>query len=360
MKVTDDVNKHRKEISTDAYTTDWRNIMGQYKDKSLIIAPDYQRYFRWSLDQQTQYIESILLGIPSPALFFAENEDGTVDVLDGLQRVSTLLKFFAEENFAEKSVENKNNEENQNILFAPTILLEGPIINSLEGFSAKTLPETLLRTIKQARITIILVKRESERVARIEVFRRLNRYGATLSDQEIRNAIARQYGSDFPNKLHELAKTDSIANALSLSDEAEKRMGVDELILRLLAFNYSKEPFKHGVTEYLDKFMTVCADGKFEFTTDMQKRVLDTFELINLAFPDYRAFRYLRSGFSTNLFDVITTGIYNNIDKLTPEIIKTRHAELLASDDIKSVSGAGSNTRKKVTGRLDLGKKWFS
>ena len=71
MKVVEDIGKHRNDIATDTYTVTWREILSQYKDGDLIIDPEYQRLFRWDLDQQTQYIESILLSIPSPPLFFS-------------------------------------------------------------------------------------------------------------------------------------------------------------------------------------------------------------------------------------------------------------------------------------------------
>ena len=100
MNVIEEVDQHRNDIATDTYTATWREILGQYKDGELTINPEYQRLFRWDLDQQTQYIESILLAIPSPPLFLARNDDGTSEVIDGLQRVSTVLKFFAAEHTA--------------------------------------------------------------------------------------------------------------------------------------------------------------------------------------------------------------------------------------------------------------------
>src|SRR3990167_6244815 len=103
MSVDDDIAKHRNDIATDTYTVTWKELLGQYKDQDLIIDPEYQRLFRWDLDQQTQYIESILLNIPSPPLFLAQNENGKFEVIDGLQRVSTILKFFSAELFEESA-----------------------------------------------------------------------------------------------------------------------------------------------------------------------------------------------------------------------------------------------------------------
>ncbi len=66
MSIIDDVAKHRKEMVTDTYTITWRELIGQYKDGDLIIDPEYQRLFRWDMDQQSQYIESILLKFNPP------------------------------------------------------------------------------------------------------------------------------------------------------------------------------------------------------------------------------------------------------------------------------------------------------
>src|ERR1700728_1819203 len=163
MSVVDDVAKQANEVSTDTYTVTWKELLGNYKDEELIIDPEYQRLFRWSLDQQTQYLESILLNIPSPPLFLAQNKNSKFEVIDGLQRVSTLLKFFAAEVFAndtEKAdqsldIDLDSNPDDNNIRI-PTTLVAGPIVQSLEGFNATTLPEALVRGIKHARISIIL------------------------------------------------------------------------------------------------------------------------------------------------------------------------------------------------------------
>ena len=75
MALLDEVEKHRSDIHTDSYTVTWRELLNQYRDGDLLINPDYQRLFRWDVDQQSQYIESLLLGIPTPPVFLAQNED---------------------------------------------------------------------------------------------------------------------------------------------------------------------------------------------------------------------------------------------------------------------------------------------
>ena len=240
------------------------------------------------------------------------------------------------------------------------MLVPGPIVPSLDGFSVATLPETLVRTIRYSRITIILLEKESSPRARYEVFRRLNKQGSILSDQEIRNCTARLLGKEFPSKLRALANTQTIRDALSLSDEQERRMGIEETLLRLLALNFGEKKLKHQIREYLDDFMAHAAEGKFKLTQEIEQRIEKAFVLIQEAFPDGSTFRLRNQGFSTNLFDVVGTGVFHNVDTLTTVELRNKHAALIESEELKALIGAGSNTRKKLQGRIELGKRWFS
>ncbi len=360
MKIIEEVESHRKEIFTDTYTVTWRELIGQYKDGDLIIDPEYQRLFRWDIDQQTQYIESILLNIPSPPIFLARNNDGRFEVIDGLQRISTMLKFFAEDIFGKQPATlDEVQELEQNNIRTPTRLAAAPFLRSLEDFTAATLPETLIRTVKYARITIILLEKESSRETRYEVFRRLNKLGSPLSDQEIRNCTARLLGKEFPAQLRALANVQVIRSALTLNEDSERSMGVEEVLLRMLALSYSEKPLKHQIREYLDDFMAFAAAGKFRLTEDIQQRIESTFTLIHDALPNGSAFRFPNQGFSTNLYDVVATGVFQNAEHLNATSLRDKHNALMNSPELREVTGAGSNTRRKLQGRIDLGRSWF-
>ena len=234
-----------------------------------------------------------------------------------------------------------------------------PFLSSLEDFTAATLPETLVRTIRYGRITVILLEKESSVEARYEVFRRLNKLGSPLSDQEIRNCTSRLLGKEFPAQLRELAKQQIIRDSLSLSEESERSMGIEEVLLRLIAMYYSGKPLRHQIREYLDEFMAYAAQGKFKLTPDIEERIDRTFALIQQALPNGTAFRFPRLGFSTNLYDVVAIGVFHNIDRINEATFRERSASLMVSTDLRDVTGAGSNTRKKLQGRIALGKTWF-
>ena len=94
MTLLEEVNLKSKEIHTDGYPMSIGEIASLHKDKKLDIHPEFQRIFRWNLLQKSKLIESILLGIPIPSIFVSQRNDGVWDVVDGLQRLSTIFEFM--------------------------------------------------------------------------------------------------------------------------------------------------------------------------------------------------------------------------------------------------------------------------
>ena len=88
------IDERSREINTDNYPMSIGELASMYRDKEIEIHPEFQRFYRWTHTQKTRLIESILLGIPVPPIFVAQREDGVWDVVDGLQRLSTILEFM--------------------------------------------------------------------------------------------------------------------------------------------------------------------------------------------------------------------------------------------------------------------------
>jgi uncharacterized protein with ParB-like and HNH nuclease domain len=87
------LNKKRNEIKTDHYSMSVGEIINLYKEKDIILDPAFQRLFRWSDETKSKFIESVLLGIPIPEIFVAQQKNGKWSIVDGLQRVSTMLQL---------------------------------------------------------------------------------------------------------------------------------------------------------------------------------------------------------------------------------------------------------------------------
>jgi hypothetical protein len=89
-----EIDRERNNIRTDKLDISYGELASLYESEELVVAPEYQRLFRWSTDQKANFIESLLLGFPVPAIFVAETEIGIWELVDGLQRLSTVFEFF--------------------------------------------------------------------------------------------------------------------------------------------------------------------------------------------------------------------------------------------------------------------------
>ena len=94
MSLPAEIETAKRYVKTDAYQMSIGEVINLYKDGELIIDPIFQRLFRWEPYQKARLIESILLGIPLPPIFVYERPDGTWELVDGLQRLSTILEFY--------------------------------------------------------------------------------------------------------------------------------------------------------------------------------------------------------------------------------------------------------------------------
>lgn len=97
--LTDQLDREKRAVSFDMYDMTVRQLVDMVGGNEIEIAPDYQRHFIWDSDRESELVESIYLGIPVPSLYMAANSDGTWEVVDGVQRLSTLTHFCGAPNF---------------------------------------------------------------------------------------------------------------------------------------------------------------------------------------------------------------------------------------------------------------------
>ncbi|KRB08420.1 hypothetical protein ASD87_21455 [Achromobacter sp. Root170] len=153
---------------------------------------------------------------------------------------------------------------------------------------------------------------------------------------------------------------------MSLSVNDKKEMRGQENVLRLLAFSLTS-PSTNRIDAFLDRFMYSAAVGDVVVDEKVKRRVVDTFDLIYAAYPKGEAFRFFKNGkfsgaFSSNLFDIIGCGVYKNISTLKKGGVQNLQKRIVAmhkSPLMEEFVGAGSNTRRKMLGRVALGAKWF-
>lgn len=231
----------RKELQSDDFKMSIGELASLYSEGDLILNPDFQRFFRWNERQKSLLIESIFLQIPLPPIFIYERKDGKWEVIDGLQRLSSIFQFM-------------NHLNNQNS--GAFLIQEVPYLTELVGKNWDSLDGSFQRIFKRSNLAITKLKWNSEDFTKYEMFKRLNRTGSPLSEQEMRNCIIIMENKPFYTWMENLSKNIDFLNTVSLSDQNMKKREDLDLITRYLCFRFSsKEELKsvRAVDSFLDK-----------------------------------------------------------------------------------------------------------
>src|SRR5437879_584410 len=93
----DEIPKGDRNLRTQAYDMSISDIVTKINDGDIVLDPDYQRNYVWDDKRASLLVESILLNVPIPVIYVAEDDDGKWDVVDGLQRLNSLKRFFGNE-----------------------------------------------------------------------------------------------------------------------------------------------------------------------------------------------------------------------------------------------------------------------
>lgn len=195
------------------------------------LSPDFQRHFVWKHSQQSRMIESILLRIPLPAFYLSEDEDGLYQVIDGLQRLTTIHNFM-------------NNR----------LKLRGlEYLYDCEGKNFKGLAPRYQRRLEDTQLSFNVIAPTTPISVKFEIFKRINEGGKPLNRQEIRNSMAKPKVRKF---IQRLASSDQFGMTTSYSVRS-LRMEDQELVLRFLGFYLNKfvsdHPYKGDMEMFLDE-----------------------------------------------------------------------------------------------------------
>jgi uncharacterized protein with ParB-like and HNH nuclease domain len=225
-----------------------------YENNEIIINPDFQRLFRWSMGQKSRFIESILLGIPIPSIFVFEKENGSWELIDGLQRVSTILEFMGK-------LRNPNDG-----LEPPSILDATKYLPSLynavweRSDRVADVPQDDQHEIgkshqlsfRRARIGVEILKRPSDNQTKYDLFQRLNAGGTQANAQELRNCIMLMVNSEYYQAVKSAAEQLPFQAVTAVTDEQIERQRHLEYAVRFLVHTYIPYDGTLDVEEYID------------------------------------------------------------------------------------------------------------
>lgn len=344
------IEKFRNSLSTDRLDMSFGEIMNMYSQSEIIIDPNFQRLFRWDEYQKTRFIESLLIGIPFPPIFVAEDKEGKWELIDGLQRVSTVLSFFG----YLKDDGNLNFKNNWT-------LAEGEIIKEIKDYNFKNLPTKYILNLKRTSCRVEIIKWNSAFDMRYELFNRLNTGGSALVPQEIRNAIFRSDGDQFNSFLTKNACNPFFNKLVSPTEAQRESLYMDELVLRFCSlYDTRDEIITNTISKHMNEYMKKIVK-EHEKISELQiifDKTLTVLEKLN----DNDVFKGKNRSFSSSLYDCVMLGIAKNITKYyETDISKLKESisSLKNSTDLENVSGSSSGSKNRVTSRLTVASKYF-
>jgi hypothetical protein len=213
-----------------------RRIIDLYRaysiDKELDPRPSFQRGYVWDRNRATKLIESILLHVPLPLIYTAEEETGTEVVIDGQQRLTTCFAFI-EGFFPMSKTDVERAGRNETVKRKPFKLGKMKILSHLQGKSYADLPKDHKIMFERYNLQTIKISKDSHPDVKFEIFERLNTGSVSLSDQEIRNCI---YRGPYNDLISKIATADTFRKLLGIAGEANRMQDV-ELVFRFMAFN---------------------------------------------------------------------------------------------------------------------------
>jgi len=348
-----EVEEQRNLLNTDRLDVSFGELISMYERNEIVIKPAFQRYFRWEQEQKTRFIESILLGIPIPPIFVAEDADGVWELVDGLQRVSTVLSFFGILRIEDDGIKSEKNN---------WVLTEGERVHALEGFTYETIPNQFRLNIKRATCRVEILRWNSNYDMRFELFNRLNTGGSPLTEQEIRNCIYRDISSKFNDFLKEIADNADFCTLIDLSHEQYEQLYDEELALRFISLYQNLENVKTSIAQHMTAFMKSALEKEDFDYARYKKFFAEVFALLKPLGRDI--FRQKDGQFATALYDVITIGVGENYDyyqSQPPQVILDKINNEVRTDIIlrKFSRKGGNNQKTRIINRLQEARRIF-
>lgn len=361
MALSDEILAARKKVVTDGYEMSLGEIINLYKDEELVIDPVFQRLYRWDDERKTRFVESLILGIPVPPIFVYQRDNGIWELVDGLQRLSTVLQLTGD-------LKGERSEELGALILNGTRFL--PSLNNMRWKESSAeandgISQSLQIEIKRSRIRVEILKADSDISAKFELFQRLNTGGAGLTEQEVRNSMAVSLNRKFYDWLIQCSNSPAFIKTTDQTAVAMESQSGAELALRFVAFR--TVPYENGldVHEYLDSALLKIANNpNFDIageTTVFTK----TFQFLDEALGSKAFKRWNGEEFSgkflMSVFEVMATGVSCNLKKLealSPEarskFIKRVARDLWGNEIFAKNSGAGVRGTTRLSRLLPI------
>ncbi len=341
-------------IRVDTNQFSLRNVLDMIDDREVDLAPDFQRNQVWKSEQKSRLVESVLLRIPLPAFYFSSDRRGRMQVVDGVQRLTTLHQF----------VRDKNSFPLSNLEY---------LDDQLHGKRFSDLDTEWVARINRTQLTVNVIDPQTPPRVKFDIFKRLNTGGAPLTAQEIRHCMSQNTSRSL---LKKIVESPVFARALPAQIVNHRRMANREMVLRAAGFwllegdelgnsRYTGKRFKdyesldnflNDVTEIIDEKLTESATTKLEMAMlsgiDNTQRIFG-----DRAFRKWRQHEDYRYPVNKCLFEVWTVVLagleWNSIQPRAKEI-KAGFRDLCMDADFENAISRGTSKPNSVEKRFSM------
>lgn len=336
-----EIRKQRRAVGFDSYDITIKQLVEMVAEDAINIAPSYQRHFVWDKQRQSQLIESFLLGIPVPSLFMATNEDSTWEVIDGLQRLTTLLNFIC-----------PLDEGGNKLDGVKELKLAGlEKIPSLNESHFRDFSTSMKLNFMTRPVRITVLNDLSDHQVRFDLFERLNTGGIVLHEQEIRNCV---FQGRFNDLVKDCAEDKRLTAAFKRSDRST-RGNLEEQVLKFFAYYEDREDFVHSVKGFLNDFMEEKTK-KFNNENKLRNIFNQTLKVISEELPDGIVRQDRPNTTPLVLFECVLVAIADLVTKgidIDGDALRT----VLDNVELKKLTTGATNSKPRLIKRINLVKK---
>ena len=313
------------------------DVLRRIRSGTFVMNPEFQRDFIWKDDQQSKLIESVIMRIPLPVLYLAEDEQGRMIVVDGLQRLSTFKRFTDND-----------------------MKLKLPDRDGLNGKRFLDLPPKLQNRVEDCNLILYVIDQRVPEQARLDIFDRVNS-GVPLTRQQMRNSLYTGKATKF---LKEESNTDIFLQATGRSLK-KSTMRDREFVNRFCAF----QTLDLGEYRDMDEFLATALKGMnaastsslAELSARFRTSLDNNFLLFGKnAFRKHRSDQDWRGVLNASLWDVMSTGLSRystpRVEECADEL-RSGFFRLMKDDDFRNAITYGPNDPKKVKYRFSAAER---
>ncbi|THD82086.1 MAG: DUF262 domain-containing protein [Phenylobacterium sp.] len=238
-------------------------MLAEKMERGDFFVPDYQRAFTWESERKSRFLESLIIGLPIPFLFFWESESGKLEIVDGSQRLRTIHEYVLGD------FEFRGLEE----------------LPSLNGTRFADLPAARQRKILNRSIRGIVLNEHADEQARFDLFERINTGSKGANTAEVRRGAL---GGPFQSLVIELAASDILKELAPVSSKSQRERIPEELVARFFAYGDGLDAYSESPSKFIFDY-TKQMNRLFEEDPDLvdryRQRFMATMTFVQRVFP---------------------------------------------------------------------------